>query len=155
MRWSKLKQITEARFAPRVRGRVRIWTTEYRYDLSGLHTEGRSWITVDGETVVNMHRHQTAVAPDGGYVWLYSGDRHRHNVHDRYDLLQAAWAMQTLSINAALASSDGVMRALALLDARVGVRRLRDLDPADEKPLAATLLAFRQGVERVAAPARR
>jgi len=45
MRWSKLKQQLESRFAPSVRGRVELFQTRYRHAHDSL---GEAWLTLDG-----------------------------------------------------------------------------------------------------------
>ena len=51
MQWSKLKSQVEGLFADRVQGRVRLHSTKYRR----MHDqEGRAWITLDGEEILNM-----------------------------------------------------------------------------------------------------
>jgi hypothetical protein len=48
-----------------------------------------------------------------------------------------------MSIDDGMASENTVIRALAVLDKRLGRRRLAMLDPSLETPLVATLLRFR------------
>ena len=149
MRWSKLKQVTEARFAPEVRGRVGLHMTAYRYELSRINREERAWITIDGREIVNMHRHMT-----NGSVWVYDNDRNEHDVYETWDLYGSMRALLTCTVDDALAGKfpgyqlgaiggGQVLRGLAILDARVGRRRLARLDPDQERPLVAELLRFR------------
>jgi hypothetical protein len=51
MMWSKLKQLTEEKFADSVKGRVEIFSTRYNKPNS---TTGRGWITIDGVEIVNF-----------------------------------------------------------------------------------------------------
>lgn len=51
MKWSKLKQHIEERFADVVRNRVEIFSTHYNKPKT---TSGRAWITIDGTEVVNL-----------------------------------------------------------------------------------------------------
>ena len=140
MHWSKLKQVTEGRFADDVRGRVQLWTTRYRQPWHRVRgPDSRSWITVDGRTVVNMHDHQSVdgVFSDG------HPDRFRVSLFGGCDLPSAARAFLSLSIDDAFASSNTLVRALAVLDRRTGRRRLAAMDPVAEVPLVATLLTLR------------
>jgi hypothetical protein len=52
-----------------------------------------------------------------------------------------------------MASENTVIRALAMLDRRLGHRRLVTLDPLTETPLVARLLQFRLEVAGLAAQA--
>jgi len=45
MMWSKLKQLTEDKFADSVKNRVEIFSTRYNKPNS---SSGRGWITIDG-----------------------------------------------------------------------------------------------------------
>ena len=141
MRWSKLRQVTERRFADVVRGRVELRTTRY----AKAHDEfGRSWITIDGREVVNMSiYYDLRGRPADGDPARFAAD-----VFVGGDLPAAMRAFASLSVAAALASSDPLVRGLAVLDGRLGRRRLARLDPAGEpSPLVAELLAFRRSAE--------
>jgi hypothetical protein len=144
MRWSKLKHLTEQRFAPEARCRVGLWTTRYRYHFSTLHEEGRSWITVDGVEVVNMTRHLVYAHGYTPGVPEHDAARLPLGLFDTYDLPTACEAMLTLRIDEALASANPLLRSLALLDARCGRRRLATIDPAKEVTPVPQLLAVRQ-----------
>lgn len=61
------------------------------------------------------------------------------------------WYAQT-SIDDILASTNPIVRAVAMLDRRVGKRRLKAIDPEKEHMLVRRLLAFRLEAEGVAAP---
>ena len=140
MRWSKLKQLAEARFADGVRGRVELWTTRYNYQFSVLNgPETRGWITIDGREIINMHRH---LSVNGVHTW--DERRFAVGIYDSWDLKAAAEKMLTLSIGDTFATPDTLVRALAMLDRRAGRRRLAEFNPAAEVPLVATLLAFRR-----------
>jgi hypothetical protein len=136
MRWSKLKQRVEATFADGVRGRVELRTTRYE---KAHDRYGRSWITVDGREIVNMANQ----LPCGDTIADASADRFDAGVFTGYDLPLAMREYLTLSIDAALASPNPLVRALAVLDRRAGRRRLARIDPADEVPLVRDLLEFR------------
>jgi len=141
MRWSQLKHRTESMFADGVRGRVRLYTAHYRGGFSFIHgVERHSWITVDGRPIVNMHRHQYVDGVSSDY-----GDPRRFGMglYTWWDLPAAAWEYLTLSIDDAMATQKTVIRAFAVLDRRLGRRRLVTLDPSSEVPLVATLLRFR------------
>ncbi len=146
MDWSKLKHVTEARFADGVRGRVRLWTTRYRYRLSGIHTEGRSWITIDGLEIVSMSRwdvHDIGLVPGCAD---HEAPRFAAGRFDTYDLQMACEAMLTVSVDDAFASANPILRGLAILDARFGRRRLRQIDGDAEPELVRALLAFRRSI---------
>jgi len=137
MRWSKLKQQVESMFAEEVRGRVELRTTRY----TKAHDRfGRSWITVDGRQIVNMCNH----LPSGTTVADHDPTRFEEGVFAGYDLPEAMRWFLTLSIDDALASEHPLVRALAVLDRRVGQRRLARIDAMTEQPLVRRLLSLRR-----------
>jgi hypothetical protein len=139
MRWSKLKQRVEAMFADGVRGRVELRTTRYEKAHDRF---GRSWITVDGREVVNMCNWlacDEAVA-DGNPARFDAG------VFAGYDLPLAMREYLMLSIDAAIASPNPLIRALAVLDRRAGKHRLARIDPAHEVSIVRVLLTVRRRI---------
>ena len=74
----------------------------------------------------------------------------RAGVHGDADVLHELEAYLSLPVDVALASESPLLRALAVLDARVGKRRLRALAATpDEHPLVAALLHLRCDAEGV------
>lgn len=139
MKWSKLKQQVESMFAESVRGRVELWTTRYEKAHDRF---GRSWIIVDGREVANMSNYLQFgdLSADGNPARLDAG------VFAAYDLPLAMREYLTLSIDAAIASTNPLIRALAVLDRRAGGRRLARIDLAKEVSIVRELLAVRHGV---------
>lgn len=135
MRWSKLKQLVESTFAEDVRRRVELWTT--RYERAG-DRYGRSWITIDSQQVISMCDYK------GGDIAM-SGARGRveAGVFAGHDLPLAMREFLTLSIDAAIASKNPLVRMLAVLDRRTGARRLARFSSATEHPLVVQMLSLR------------
>lgn len=141
MQWSKLKKLVEERFAPSLTGRVAIFSTRY-----GNCTCGRAWLTVDGEEVANFctrAKYRTAaglpelVDPPPGYGEI-----------SRQDAYAACWAfVHELSIEESLADSDPLVQTLAVLDSRVGKRRLSTIETDALHPLAQQFLSLRLEAE--------
>ena len=139
MRWSKLKQQVERMFADGVRGRVELRTTRYEKAHDRL---GRSWITVDGREVANMSNYLAC----GGSIADGNPGRFDAGVFAGYDLPLAMREYLTLSIDAAIASPNPLVRALAVLDRRTGERCLARIDAANEVSIVKELLAVRRGI---------
>lgn len=146
MRWSKLKALTEERFAPSVAGRVEIFSTRY-----GDCSCGRAWITVDGREVASFCTRAAALGSARGVVPRRGKLGHGklgHGELSRQDAYAACWAfVHDLSIGAALGDSDPLVQTLAVLDRRVGRRRLDALDATRLHPLAQELLRVRRAAE--------
>jgi hypothetical protein len=164
MKWSKLKKLVEERFSPALAGRVSIYSTRY-----GNCTCGRAWLTIDGQEIANFCTRalankefeemmiQRGLPPDPfdaktdtpfGYGEL-----------SRQDAYAACWAfVHDLSVEQAVADSDPLVQTLAVLDSRLGKRRLSKLDAANMHPLAQKMLLVRmeaEGLHRDAADSNR
>lgn len=143
MRWSKLKSLVEQRFAPSLDGRVRVYSTRY-----GDCTCGRAWITVDGEQVANFCTR--AVHSKTFDRSEHARRLHGHGEMTRQDAYASCWAfVHELSIDDALNDPDPLVQALAVLDSRVGRRRLEGLEPERLHAMAQDLLRVRLQAEGV------
>ena len=132
MSWSKLKSKIEDRFAPSLKKRVSIHITSYR-DAGWL--EGRGWLLVD-KTEVPL----ASTLPYG--MPRTSGE------HDRPSLHAVLVSYLDLSLAAALASSEPIHRALAMIDRRLGRRRFDALRfPTSEHPTVRRLYDLRAEAE--------
>src|SRR4051794_9644268 len=118
MKWSKLKQRVEDRFADGVRGRARIHITRYGPGVSGFMT--RAWVTWDGREVVSFSTPdfyhaafaETGAWPDG----LATRRLHARGLYSRFDFTDALDDYLTLSIADAVRSENDLVRAIAMLD---------------------------------------
>lgn len=171
MQWSKLKQRVEERFADSLHRRVEVHSTRY---YSG---EGRGWITVDKQEVVDMSSARVAIEsgriateePDAARVaesmiapkgtqWYASRSyaqvlRRQDIVLSQYEFHHFLWDSLSLSIEDALTSEHYLIRALAMLDRRLGKRRLRALQLSeDEHPLVKQCYALRCEAEGITLP---
>jgi hypothetical protein len=162
MKWSKLKSVTEQRFADSVRGRVELWTTAYRKPNS---TKGRGWITINGDELVNFatpvtwrrfgaYFHESSNTDCLKHPAISDEERNDGNLAEdgefsRFDLHLACWEMLSLSLEEALKCDNPLIKALAMLDARLGKRRLAELNETGEHPLVACFLRYRKNAEQV------
>ena len=153
------------RLAPSLAKRVDFHFARYRHS----HDEpGRAWITVDGEEIVELsdHRFQNEYYPlaqkirEQNRATDFRDPEQRADYHAAYDAARevtaakgnfagwdftvAARRFLSLSIEDALASDDPLIRALAMLDRRVGKVRLRRLvEDKVENPVVLELLRVR------------
>ncbi len=172
MRWSQLKKRVELLFASSVSGRVGLHTTRYHKAPDQM---GRAWITLDGREVINMcsfvaesavWREATRLRaasgctdyrnPDhwGGYHRAYAeaGVILRDNaVFSRPDFHSSLFAYLNVPFEGILTSADPIIRAMGMLDRRLGLRRLATMDVLHEHPLVRTLYQFRSEAERTCA----
>jgi hypothetical protein len=153
MRWSQLKSRISELVDPSVRDRVALHQARYRYTREEV---GRVWLTIDGREVASFdsstytrRRAELAHAlehdmtsPEADAV--ARRELREAGLSDDYEAIADLGRYLSLSIEDALASPSPLVRALAVIDRRVGKRRLRSLaaNPI-EHPLVRQLLRLR------------
>ena len=168
MQWSRLKKEVESHFSPSVAGRVELRITNYRW---AHDWEGRGWITIDKHEVHNFCTHKYYVEynklVDGIRAANHATDWCDPKQRDDYDqadaqanaileqrgVMSQGWFERSLrqylslSIEEVLSSPNFLHRALAVLDKRLGKRRLKALELSPtEHPLVIRLFRLRQSV---------
>ena len=154
MKWSKLKKLVEDRFAPSVKGRVAINSAAY-----GNCSCGHAWLTIDKIIVANFctraffNRGPTFVSLTKGFIpGMIPGDisnKYKHQFTEygelsRQDAFKACFSsLHDLSIDEALISDNPLIQSLAVLDYRVGKRRLKTIKTSQLHRLAHKLLQLR------------
>jgi hypothetical protein len=170
MDWSKLKQRTEARTADSIMGRVQFYNARYTHAHDG---DGRGWITVDGREIANFCDHIARRAWDrvaadvlkaNAEGWKdatpeqLAGWRNYETARwmrakgklGRWEFNEALERYLSLPIYDALVSEEALIRALAMIDRRVGKRRLQRLAARDERqPLVRMLYELRCEAEGI------
>lgn len=169
MQWSKLKKRVESRFAPSMAGRVELRTTNYR---TAHDWEGRGWITIDKEEVHNFCTLKYWIernallegirAANGATDYREPSQRaDYYHAYEQADaileqrgIMSQAWfegSLQeylSLTLEDALAAPNFLHRALAVVDRRLGKRRLKtlQLEPT-EHALVVRFLGLRRAAE--------
>ena len=158
MKWSKLKALVENKIAPSMSERFSINSTAY-----GNCSCGHAWITLDKEVVANFctrafwnrspsfdqekKKFVAGEVPEG-ISKKYEKQLTEYGELSRQDAYQACWEfVHDLSAEQALASDDPLIQTLAVLDSRVGKRRLLKIDAKELHPLASKMLSERALVE--------
>jgi hypothetical protein len=168
MEWSQLKKRIEERFAPAVQGRVELRQTRYHKAHDQL---GRAWITLDGEEIINMcefkfefehWKEASRLREAGGSTdfrdpqqapgYYRAWDQaveilNGKSIFSRWDFHRSLLAYLNLSIDDIRSSPNTLIRAIGMLDARIGKRRLRKLDMTHEHDLVKRLYTFRCSAE--------
>jgi hypothetical protein len=159
MQWSRLKAQIEGRFADTVRRRVALHDTWYR--TGGRDHDGRVWLTVDGQEAANFcdFRYWKDAAPleaearRRGIEFSYDaahGVVNARGVFNRSDAYEALNESLSFSVDDMLRSESGIVRALAMLDRRLGKRRLARVILADDEiPLVRACFALRCEAEGI------
>ena len=168
MRWSKLKSLVEQCFAPNLKTRIAINSTAY-----GNCSCGHAWITLDKQVIANFctRAFYNRALQDWGKMryqdnrWIgdvpvpdYVTEIQSKNYGEmeygelsRQDAYKSCWEfVHDLSVEDALASDDPLIQTLAVLDSRLGKRRLKALNPKTLHPLAKRLLQIRKEEDGIA-----
>jgi hypothetical protein len=154
MQWSKLRSHLRSFVAPELRKRFDFHLINYR-KLSELANE--FLITVDGQKVFSASttRHnieQYQLSRWTGLITYGTGEDARkaediftkREIHAPPDITSSIRTFFDLDPRISLSSSDPILRALAIIDRRVGRRTLKDLELAkDEHSLVKTLYTLR------------
>lgn len=142
MKWSQIKKRTENRFAPSVRGRFDFQVTQYRQMRYWFRSRG--WLSIDGCEILNLTVTRYVAAEwteEQGYIEdlelqnanIFCGTSLPRELRDSLDM----------SIEAAMTSEETLIRAFAMLDARLGKRRLLKMKMEDEHDLVRRLYYLR------------
>lgn len=143
MQWSKRKKRVEGFFAEGVRGRVELRSTRYR---AAHDDEGRGYITFDKQEVWSMctlsfysdeyERIEEISNREG--LTPFEAQQIAHNElasegkFNQYKYYDSLEEYTRNSIDDSLASKNLLIRCLAMLDSRLGKRRLRKMDHSNE-----------------------
>ncbi|MBK8983879.1 MAG: hypothetical protein IPM38_16565 [Ignavibacteria bacterium] len=155
MKWSKLKKTIENNFAVSVSGRVNIFVTRY---TSGSFFMVRGWITIDKAEIANFSTSDNFRK----FEWdtpdidkrIPAEERTEGNAVEkgefsRADFLDACREFSSMKIDEALKSDNPVIRSFAMLDRRLGKRRLKLIDSENLHPLVLKCLNFRLECESI------
>jgi len=135
--WSKLKARVKDRICPELSGRVDFYVTSYRRSHSDADTV---WITVDGERIFEAKYYAYLRAMGEALSCGLTHDAIPSALRDReifspQEFGKALRSYLDLSIHDALASTNPLIKAFAIIDRRVGKRTLRKLEISDSEPL--------------------
>jgi hypothetical protein len=150
MRWSKVRSLVEGRWPKAVKARLSIQSTAY-----GNCSCGRAWFTLDGLEIANFCTRavgnlRAGREPSAGSLERFASMPVGYGELSRQDAYQACWAyLHDLPLQAALTDPDPLVQSLAVLDARLGRRRLATLDAELLHPLARRLLEVRLESEAI------
>ena len=134
--WSKTKQVLESRLPEDLKGRVKYHYDVYRYAASecqamSILVDGETWFCTDPRFWREVHYRDdyevetNKVIYDTGHVGNSWGEAMKY-VHQ---------FLNVLSIDESISSDNYFIRMLALLDSRLGKRRIRQLaERIDEEP---------------------
>ena len=151
MKWSKLRSLVRKGFAPGIAKRLDIQSTAY-----GACSCGHAWLTLDGAVIANFCT-RAAYNAEFGLASSSANPMYRDQLTtygelSRQDAYRACWEfVHDLPIEQSLGDADPLIQSLAVVDKRLGKRRLREIDAACLHPLARRLLEIRLNADKMAA----
>jgi hypothetical protein len=160
MQWSRLKSKAEDFLASSLKGRVELRSTRYRK----THDQtGRGYITVDGKEVWNMctlsfweaeYPRINAIAQErqisaAAAQVVADAQLEQDGVLPQWRFYRDLERYCNSSIEASLKSESPLIKSLAILDARVGKRRLQYLNMAIEHPMVQYFFTLRCQAEGI------
>ena len=138
MQWSKLKTRVKGFICPELKDVIDFHVTQYRKAHSWI---SESWITVHGERVFDcgsrtyareaayeVLSHEDSSSDVAGEIWNMHKILKRREIHEPQYMGEAMRAYLDLSIDEALKSDNPLIKALAIVDRRVGKRTLERLE---------------------------
>ena len=160
MIWSKVKKEIIEKFSKAVKNAIDIHMTGY----AGSRSDGRAWITIYGEEVVNFSTHESYV--HFGRPWNELTKDNRWAIHkkvdedkrtaklliekgefSRGDFTDCCYHYLSMNISDAQKSEHPIIRTLAALDRRTGKRKLATWIKNEVNPLAKYFIEFRLEIE--------
>ncbi len=169
MKWSQLKKRIESQFAESVVGRVEVHSTRYHKAHDQM---GRGWITFDKREVASMcsfvserkvwmetqQRRRVTGCADfydpaqrEGYHRSYEeavDAVHDSGIFSRWEFTASLFEYLNLSMDDILVSTNPIIRAIGMLDRRLGKRRLEAIQIKEENPIVQKLYELRINAER-------
>jgi hypothetical protein len=165
MIWSKIKKNVELKFSEKLNKKIQLYITSYGadYDVSDLFNRG--WITVNGKEVVNFSTADSFYL--NGYVYhsatptncvvseeIDFNKRHPNLLSEKgefskFDLSNCCYAYLDLNIDEALTHKSPIINMFAVLDKRLGKRRLIKLNEKEHHPLVRYFLNLRLESENI------
>lgn len=146
MQWSKLKSRMKSRICPELRDRIDFHVTSYRHS----HDDADNvWITIDGEILFSYKYYPYQRAAAEAFFCGLKGNEiktalREMEIHSPQDLGTAMRRYLDVSIESALESSNSLIRAFAIIDRRVGRRRLAKLEVSEmDHPLVKAFFLLR------------
>ncbi len=130
MQWSKLKSQVESFVCDSLKGRVELFTTWYKN--SGSPQRARGAILIDKKEIIEFNTDKWIVMVEE----LNQEELWSQGVFNDLEFREGLKEYLSLSIDQALASRNILIKTLALIDRRVGKRKLHKMQmPKDEHEL--------------------
>ena len=160
MRWSKLKKNVESFFSDKVKGKVELRSASYNRTHDN---DGRGYITVDGKEVWNMCTlnyyskeyektiEQLNVGAEniGDAQTKGIAELDEEGVYSQWGYYNYLKDYCSASIDSCLISDIPLIKSLAMLDSRVGKRKLKAMDVSNDHEMVVYFFKLRCELENI------
>ncbi|WP_396151441.1 hypothetical protein [Flavobacterium sp.] len=156
MKWSKLRKELKDRLADNLKDRLDYHLTTYKNSTGYI---GRAWITWEGKEILNFSNQDTwnefqsysnelAETHYISHEGIKTTDRTEGKIMEKgefskYDFADNAFRFLNLNVQDAIKSNNPIIRALAVVDKRIGKRTLSELNKAENHPMIKQLIELR------------
>lgn len=135
MQWSKLKTKVKSFICPELKGRIDFHLTSYRESHDGAD---KLWIAIDGQQVFSCKHYPRQWAEAEAYSDGLRGEEikdllHLREIHGPDDFGYAIRTYLLIPVREALKSADPLLKALAVIDRRVGKRTLEKMEISEDE----------------------
>ena len=152
MQWSKLKTRIKSLVCPELRKRIDFHITSYRESHDGVE---KAWVTLDGEKIFNCgHYDYEFTFADGYYAGMRGQELmewlDKQEAHSPSYMVGSMRAYLDISVDEALRSENPFIKALGIIDRRVGKRTIEKIKlDGSEHSLVKTFYEVRRGTGHV------
>jgi hypothetical protein len=156
MKWSKLRFELKERLADNLKSRMDYHLTTYKNSRGYM---GRAWITWDGKEILNFSNQDTwkkyqsysnelAETHYISHEAIKETERTEEDIMEKgefskYDFSENAFIFLNLNVQEAIKSKNTILRALAVVDKRIGKRTLDELQKSEHHPMIKHLIGLR------------
>ena len=156
MKWSKLRKELKDRLADNLKDRLDYHLTTYKNSTGYF---GRAWITWDGKEILNFSNQDTwnefqsysnelAETHYISHEGIKATDRTEGKIIEKgefskYDFAENAFQFLNLNVRDAIKSNNPILKALAVVDKRIGKRTLNELNKVENHPMIKQLIELR------------
>lgn len=155
MKWNRIKKRIETLLADSVRERISFGITSYRKCADQL---GRGWITIDGKEILNMpsleFEAETYHRRRANQISYEEAEQEMRtlNLFSQWDLHRSLEEYLSLSMDEILVSDNFIIRAMGMLDSRMGKRRLLKVEIVEEHDLVRRFCQLRRAADNIVPP---
>ena len=156
MKWSKLRKELKERLADNLKDRFDYHLTTYKNSTGYL---GRAWITWDGKEILNFSNQDTwnnfqsysnelAETHYISHKGIKTIERTEGKIMEKgefskYDFAENAFLYLNLNVQEAIKRDNPILKALAVVDKRIGKRTLIELNKSENHPMIKHLIELR------------